>query len=100
MNHMTRILPPRSVTPNLMNWSSYTSLMEQPKQFEQLGLDPVLLRAVRALGYESPTSIQREGIPAILAGRDVIGTAETGSGKTAAYLLPIIQRLSRQPPGR
>ena len=83
-----------------MNWASYTLLMEQPKQFEQLGLDPVLLRAVRALGYESPTSIQREGIPAILAGRDVIGTAETGSGKTAAYLLPIIQRLSRQQPGR
>ena len=46
MNHMTRILPPRSVTPNLMNWSSYTSLMEQPKQFEQLGLDPVLLEAM------------------------------------------------------
>jgi len=74
--------------------------MEQPKSFEHLGLNPVLLKAVRALGYESPTSIQREGIPAILAGKDTIGTAETGSGKTAAYLLPILQKLSPQPPGK
>lgn len=74
--------------------------MDSPKSFDQLGLDPLLLRAVRALGYESPTSIQREGIPAILAGSDIIGTAETGSGKTAAYLLPILQRISRQPAGR
>ncbi len=68
--------------------------------FEQLGLDPALLKAVRALGYEVPTAIQREGIPPILAGRDVIGTAQTGSGKTAAFLLPILQRLSREPGGR
>jgi len=68
--------------------------------FEQLGLDAALLRAVRALGYEHPTPIQREGIPPILAGRDVIGTAQTGSGKTAAFLLPILQNLARQPAGR
>jgi ATP-dependent RNA helicase RhlE len=74
--------------------------MEQPKTFEQLGLDPILLRAIKALGYESPTPIQREGIPPLLAGRDVIGTAQTGSGKTAAFLLPILQRLYRQPAGR
>ena len=74
--------------------------MEQPKTFEQLGLDPVLLRAIKALGYESPTPIQREGIPPLLAGRDVIGTAQTGSGKTAAFLLPILQRLHRQPAGK
>jgi ATP-dependent RNA helicase RhlE len=74
--------------------------MEQPKTFEQLGLDPILLRAIQALGYESPTPIQREGIPVLLAGRDVIGTAQTGSGKTAAFLLPILQRLHRQPPGK
>jgi len=74
--------------------------MELHATFDSLGLDPVLLRAVRALGYEVPTPIQREGIPPILAGRDVIGTAQTGSGKTAAFLLPILQRLSRQPPGR
>jgi len=74
--------------------------METPPTFDQLGLDPVLLRAVRALGYEVPTPIQREGIPPILAGRDVIGTAQTGSGKTAAFLLPILQRLHREPGGR
>ncbi len=68
--------------------------------FDQLGLDPILLRAVRTMGYEHPTPIQREAIPAILSGRDVIGTAQTGSGKTAAFLLPILQRLMRETPGR
>src|SRR3989440_11345812 len=68
--------------------------------FDHLGLDPVLLRAVYGLGYEAPTPIQKEAIPAVLAGRDVIGTAQTGSGKTAAFLLPILQRLLKQPPGR
>src|SRR5438034_6237886 len=68
--------------------------------FDFLGLDPVLLRAVYALGYEAPTPIHKEAIPAVLAGRDVIGTAQTGSGKTAAFLLPILQRLLKQPPGR
>src|SRR5213083_253567 len=68
--------------------------------FDQFGLEPVLLRAVYALGYEAPTPIQKEAIPAVLSGRDVIGTAQTGSGKTAAFLLPILQRLLKQPPGR
>src|SRR5881628_1327091 len=74
--------------------------MQDKGPFDHLGLDPVLLRAVQALGYEVPTPIQREAIPPILAGRDVIGTAQTGSGKTAAFLLPILQRLSREPAGR
>ena len=68
--------------------------------FDRLGLDPVLLKTVYAVGYEAPTPIQREAIPPILKGRDVIGTAQTGSGKTAAFVLPILQRLMRQPPGR
>src|SRR5438067_11478396 len=68
--------------------------------FDHLGLDPVLVRAVYGLGYEAPTPIQKEAIPPILAGRDVIGTAQTGSGKTAAFLLPILQRLMKQSPGR
>ncbi len=74
--------------------------MHDRSAFDHLGLDPVLLRAVYAMGYEAPTPIQREAIPAILKGRDVIGTAQTGSGKTAAFVLPILQRLLRQPPGR
>src|SRR5436189_4551422 len=65
--------------------------------FENLGLDPVLVRAVYGLGYEAPTPIQKEAIPPILAGRDVIGTAQTGSGKTAAFLLPILQRFLHEP---
>ncbi len=67
--------------------------------FDHLGLDPTLLKAVYAMGYEAPTPIQREAIPAILQGRDVIGTAQTGSGKTAAFVLPILQKLMKQPPG-
>ena len=72
----------------------------QTPAFENLGLDPALVKAVDAIGYEAPTPIQREAIPAILAGRDVIGTAQTGSGKTAAFLLPILQRLMKQPAGK
>jgi len=74
--------------------------MKDTGAFGRLGLDPALVRAVQALGYEAPTPIQREAIPAVLAGRDVIGTAQTGSGKTAAFLLPILQRLLRLPAGR
>ena len=60
--------------------------------FTQFGLSEPLIRAVTALGYHSPTPIQQEAIPVALAGRDHIGCAETGSGKTAAYLLPILQQ--------
>ena len=74
--------------------------MQDRNAFDHLGLDPALVKAVDAIGYEAPTPIQREAIPAILGGRDVIGTAQTGSGKTAAFLLPILQRLMKQPPGR
>src|SRR5439155_11613444 len=76
------------------------SAMQDKGPFDHLGLDPALVRAVDAIGYEAPTPIQREAIPPILAGRDVIGTAQTGSGKTAAFLLPILQRLMKQPAGR
>ena len=74
--------------------------MQDKGPFDHLGLDRALVKAVDAIGYEAPTPIQREAIPAILGGRDVIGTAQTGSGKTAAFLLPILQRLMKQPPGR
>ncbi len=62
--------------------------------FSQLGLAPTQVSACESLGYKTPTPIQRQAIPVILTGRDVIGCAETGTGKTAAFLLPIIQRLS------
>ena len=61
--------------------------------FDTFGLHPTLLRAIEALGYTDPTPIQQAAIPAILAGRDVIGCAQTGTGKTAAYLLPVLHRL-------
>jgi ATP-dependent RNA helicase RhlE len=64
--------------------------------FSQLGLAPAQLRACESLGYNEPTPIQRQAIPVILSGRDLIGCAETGTGKTAAFLLPIIQKLSER----
>jgi ATP-dependent RNA helicase RhlE len=64
--------------------------------FSQLGLAEPQLRVCKSLGYSNPTPIQIKAIPIILSGADVIGCAETGTGKTAAFLLPIIQNLSRQ----
>jgi ATP-dependent RNA helicase RhlE len=62
--------------------------------FSKLGLSPQVLEGVRAAGYTDPTPIQLRAIPLILAGRDVIGSAQTGTGKTAAFALPLITRLS------
>ena len=65
--------------------------------FAGLGLSPELVRAVEEEGYETPTPIQQETIPLALAGRDVVGSAQTGTGKTAAFLLPILHRLTPGP---
>src|SRR5262245_24531861 len=61
--------------------------------FADLSLLPPLLRAVAEEGYETPTPIQEKAIPHVLAGRDLLGLAQTGPGKTAAFALPILQRL-------
>ena len=61
--------------------------------FDTLGLRPEVLTAVRDVGYTHPTPIQRDAIPLALRGRDLIGLAQTGTGKTAAFTLPIIDRL-------
>ncbi|MFL5618557.1 MAG: DEAD/DEAH box helicase [Gemmatimonadaceae bacterium] len=63
---------------------------EQSPGFAALGLDPRLVDALAALGYEEPTPVQREAIPPLLAGRDVLGQAATGTGKTAAFALPLL----------
>ena len=65
--------------------------------FGDFGLRPELLRAIEALGFERPTPVQIEAIPPALEGRDILGCAMTGSGKTAAFVLPILQRLLDDP---
>ncbi len=68
--------------------------------FDRLGLSPELLRAVANQGYTEPTPVQAEAIPLVLAGRDVLAGAQTGTGKTAAFVLPMLQRLhASRPPG-
>ena len=61
--------------------------------FEAAGLRPLLLENIKKCSYKTPTPIQKHGIPIILAGRDLMGCAQTGSGKTCAYMVPIIHSL-------
>ena len=63
--------------------------------FEQFSLDPRLVAGIKAVGYTEPTPIQLQAIPVVLQGRDVLGLAQTGTGKTAAFALPILQRLTK-----
>src|SRR4051812_41573474 len=64
--------------------------------FDSLGLKPELLRAVADQGYTTPTPIQLQAIPVVLAGKDLLGAAQTGTGKTAGFTLPLLQILSEK----
>ncbi|MDP9139606.1 MAG: DEAD/DEAH box helicase, partial [Pseudomonadota bacterium] len=66
--------------------------------FDGLGLAPNIVRAVADQGYTTPTPIQQRSVPEILAGRDLLAAAQTGTGKTAAFTLPMLQRLQANPP--
>ena len=83
---MARIIA-RLEDPNIEKETSLT--------FDTLGLDAPILKTLNEAGYTKPTPIQSKAIPVILAGRDVVGLAQTGTGKTAAFTLPLIQRLNR-----
>lgn len=67
--------------------------------FQEFSLDPRLAAAIQAIGYDDPTPIQSQAIPVVLRGGDVLGIAQTGTGKTAAFMLPILQRLTQGPRG-
>jgi len=71
-------------------------LTDSPTGFDRFGLDSSILRGVRAAGFVEPRRIQVDTIPAVLAGRDVLGLAQTGTGKTAAFALPLLDRLVRR----
>lgn len=75
---------------------SDTAVTPSTATFDQFGLAPDILKAVKESGYTIPTPIQAQAIPVVLAGRDVMGAAQTGTGKTASFSLPIIQRLLPQ----
>ncbi len=72
---------------------SQTDVATNDGPFLALGLGPALVAAVTSLGYEEPTDIQREAIPPLIAGKDVLGQAATGTGKTAAFALPLLHRI-------
>ena len=65
--------------------------------FDKLGLLPTILKNIHESGYETPTPIQSATVPFVLSGKDVLGCAQTGTGKTAAFALPILQRLHETP---
>lgn len=75
------------------NGTSSKTVSKEAGSFASLDLNTSLLRAVKEAGYTEPTSIQSQAIPSVLAGRDVMGCAQTGTGKTAAFALPMLQRL-------
>ncbi|KAK9865158.1 hypothetical protein WJX84_010261 [Apatococcus fuscideae] len=70
----------------------------KPGSFETMGLGPMTLKGIKRKGYRLPTPIQRRAIPLVMAGQDLVGMARTGSGKTAAFVIPLIERLKEHSP--
>jgi ATP-dependent RNA helicase DeaD len=91
------------VTAGVAGRPEFQAMIDVPNRpvagFAALGLDPALLGSLDALGYEEPTPIQRETIPPLLQGRDLLGQAATGTGKTAAFALPVLQLLPQERSG-
>ena len=73
-------------------------IMQNTKSFNNLNLIPALKKALTKQGYVTPTPIQAKSIPGLLLGKDLIGIAQTGTGKTAAFILPILQRMTEKYP--
>ena len=71
-------------------------MTQTQKTFSQFALDARILSAIQAMGYVTPTPIQEKAIPLVLSGMDVMGAAQTGTGKTAGYGLPVLQRVLPQ----
>jgi ATP-dependent RNA helicase DeaD len=88
--------------PQPQDYQDMTAHEEYPmtiEMFDHFNLRPQLLRTITELGYSEPTAIQKAAIPALLAGRDLIGQAQTGTGKTAAFALPLLQRITARNQG-
>lgn len=97
MTRRTRIQrAPRKMPLLIPVFFSRAQMTDTALTFEDLGLKPTLLNTIREIGYESPSPIQAESIPHLLAGRDLLGQAQTGTGKTAAFALPILNRIDLQ----
>src|ERR1044071_8471216 len=84
---------------NSLGKSSRSKIIIIVMPFHTLGLEANILKAVQEAGYTEPTPIQASAIPVILAGHDLIGIAQTGTGKTAAFVLPILAKLGRKSGG-
>jgi ATP-dependent RNA helicase DeaD len=81
------------MTPHETTPATEADTASETLNFSDLGLSDAVLKALKDVGYETPSAIQAATIPPLLAGRDVVGLAQTGTGKTAAFALPILSRL-------
>src|SRR4051812_44802578 len=87
---------PLEETGTRLSTTRATAADSSEQDFDSLGLHETLLRAVKSEGYLQPTPIQAQSIPHLLMGKDLLGCAQTGTGKTASFALPILHRLSQE----